>query len=154
MSAAPQEQRSDGCVVALELRIGDRTLSGEPCPRTKIEARYAILVVEDEVLVRMVIADRLRDAGFTVIEASDAREALEVLRLSTVSIRLVLSDIRMPGATDGCGLARIVRSEYPMIKIVLTSGHVSTLSEVEHDGFFRKPYLETQLVNHIKALLD
>jgi CheY-like chemotaxis protein len=63
-----------------------------------------ILAVEDEVLTRMVLADQLRDAGYTVIEASSAYEALEVLRHPGVIVNLLFSDVRLPGAMDGSRL--------------------------------------------------
>ena len=118
------------------------------------ENRHTILLVEDEVLIRLMIADKLRDAGYTVIEASNAQEALEVLRHSSVTVRLILSDIQMPGALEGVGLARKVRSEYPVIKIVLTSGYLRALDWTDHDGFFSKPYNPDRLIQHIKTLLD
>ena len=112
-----------------------------------------ILVVEDEVLVRMMIADHLRTAGYTVLEASNAHEARDVLR-HTSDIRLIVSDLRMPGAMDGVALARLVRAEYPSVKIVLTSGHVHALDWTEHDGFFAKPYDPKIIISHIKTLLE
>ena len=118
------------------------------------ENRHTILLVEDEVLVRLMIADKLRNAGYAVIEASNAHEALEMLRHSNVAVRLILSDIQMPGALDGIGLARKVRSEYPVIKIVLTSGYLRALDWTDHDGFFCKPYNPDSLIQHIKTLLD
>jgi CheY-like chemotaxis protein len=133
----------------------DRTMvrgDGEPHP--KAEVRNSILLVEDEVLIRMMIADKLREAGHTVIEASNADEALEVLRHSSIGVRVVLSDIQMPGAMDGVGLAREVRSRYPVIKIVLTSGHLAGPDYAEHDGFFSKPCDLATIISHIKTLLD
>jgi two-component system, response regulator PdtaR len=117
----------------------------KPAPTT-------ILVVEDEVLVRMLIADQLRNAGFSVIEAADADEALALLA-HTFNVRLVLSDIQMPGSMDGVGLTRAVRSTYPAVKVLLASGQAAVLDGVEHDGFFPKPYDVVQIVNHIKMLL-
>jgi two-component system, response regulator PdtaR len=117
------------------------------------ENRHSILLVEDEVLVRMMIADKLRDAGYTVIEAFNGHDALEVVRHSGVAVRLILSDIQMPGALEGVGLARKVRSEYPVIKIVLTSGYLTALDWTDHDGFFPKPYNPDRLIQHIKTLL-
>jgi CheY-like chemotaxis protein len=108
------------------------------------ENLYTVLLVEDEVLVRLMIADKLRNAGYTVIEASSAQEALEVLRHTNVAVRVILSDIQMPGALDGVGLARKVRSEYPAIKIVLTSGYLTALDWTDHDGSFPKPYKSGQ----------
>ena len=112
-----------------------------------------LIVVEDEVMVRIVLADALRNAGYTVIEASTANEALEVLRSVGVDVRLVFSDVRMPGTMDGIGLAHAVRSEFPTIKIVLTSGNATDLDLVDHDGFFPKPHSATKIVRYVKTLL-
>jgi two-component system, response regulator PdtaR len=125
----------------------------EPSARHKRKVRDTILVVEDEVLVRMAIADNLRRALYTVVEASNAHEALDLLR-NTVDVRLIFSDVQMPGTMDGVAFARIVRSEFPVIKIVLTSGHPRSFDWTEHDGFFPKPYRIDQIIKHIKALLD
>jgi two-component system, response regulator PdtaR len=107
---------------------------GEPSPRDDQKTSLTVLVVEDEVLVRMVIADQLRGAGYKVIEAANAHEAAHVLR--STPVELVISDIRMPGSMDGVGLARLIRAEYPSTKIVLTSGHLSEAGWAQHDGFF------------------
>jgi two-component system, response regulator PdtaR len=124
-------------------------------PRPGYESRVcdAILVVEDEVLVRMVISDDLRNAGYRVIEASNADEALDLLRHNG-DVRLILSDVRMPGNMDGVALAHKVRSEFPVIKIVLTSGGVTGCDWATRDGFFPKPYDAAQIIKHIKSLLD
>ncbi len=122
-------------------------------PRDQPKVGSTVLIVEDEVLVRMMIADSLRGAGYRVLEASNAREALEVLR-HTSNVNLVFSDIRMPGSMDGIGFARAVRSEYPVIKIVLTSGHLAAVNWAEHDGYFPKPYDLAKIITHIKTLLD
>jgi CheY-like chemotaxis protein len=112
----------------------------------------AVLVVEDEVLVRLMIAEELRSAGYEVIEAATADQALDVLaHISDVSI--VISDIRMPGSMDGVEFARLVRSEYPATRIVLTSGNFPNVA-VDHDGFFLKPYDPRKMVDHIKSLID
>ena len=118
------------------------------------QARAIILLVEDEVLVRMMMADKLRDAGYSVIEASTADEALQVLRHNGVDVRLIMSDVRMPGAIDGLGLAREARSDYPQIKILLASAHLPKWDAAEHDGFFAKPYDPATIISHIKTLLD
>jgi CheY-like chemotaxis protein len=122
----------------------------------KFEAKFcdAILLVEDEVLVRMMIADQLRDAGFMVVEASNADEALDVLLHKNRDVRVILSDIQMPGIMDGLALAREVRSQYPGIKIVLTSGHLASPRGAAYDGFFSKPYDPAAIIRYIKTLLD
>jgi two-component system, response regulator PdtaR len=118
----------------------------------EVEADHIILVVEDEVLVRMVIADQLRDAGYTVIEAADAQQALDTLAHG-FAVKLVVSDIEMPGSMDGVQLARVVRSAHPAIKIVLTTGHVERAAGGEHYGLFGKPYDAATIIKYIDTLL-
>jgi CheY-like chemotaxis protein len=134
---------------------GGRTMGagGELHPRDEPKTGSTILVVEDEVLVRMAIADKLRDAGYSVVEASNPNEALEVLRHNP-DVRLVFSDIRMPGSMDGLNLAGLLRSEFSGTKVVLTSGHLAVADSIEHDGFFPKPYNAAEIIQHIAALLD
>src|SRR5262249_28847815 len=115
--------------------------------------RPTLLVAEDEVLVRMMIADQLRSAGYSVLEAASAQEALDVLAHS-FDVKLIFSDIRMPGSMDGVTLARLVRSQYPGIKVLLTSGHPPAIDGLEHDGFFPKPYDPAQIISHIRSLVD
>jgi CheY-like chemotaxis protein len=125
--------------------------SGDRLPRHGL-FRATILLVEHEVLVRMSLAEELRNAGYVVLEASNADEALDLLQGHPV--RVVLSDIRMPGRLDGVELAHAIRVQHPEIKIVLASaqsfsaGHWS-----DHDGFFPKPYDARRLLEHIKTLL-
>jgi two-component system, response regulator PdtaR len=126
----------------VELRLGQEA-----------EVKPAILVVDDEVLVRMMIADKLRNAGYAVVEAADADEAIDVLA-RTLNVKLVLTDIQMPGSMDGVGLCRVVRSAHPVVKILLTSGRCAAVGDVEHDGFFPKPYDIATIVSHIQTLLD
>lgn len=111
-----------------------------------------VLIVEDEVLVRLMIAEELRRAGYDVIEAANADEALDALAHIT-SVSLVITDIRMPGSMDGLRLARLVRSEYPATRILLTSGNFPNVA-IDHDGFFLKPYDACKMIHHIKTLLD
>src|SRR5262245_57730706 len=116
-------------------------------------AQATILLVEDEVLVRMSLADQLRRAGYVVFEASSADEALDLLHGN--SVQLVLSDIRMPGSMDGAELARAIRTQHPHIKIVLASGQsFSAMHWGDYDGFFPKPYDPSRLIKHIKMLVD
>ncbi len=126
---------------------------GEFRPANAVETRSAILVAEDEVLIRLEIAEQLRGAGYTVIEAANAHEALELLHHSA-EVKLLVSDIQMPGSIDGVALARVVRAEFPAIKIILASGHFPAAGGAEHDGFFRKPFDVAELVKHIRKLID
>jgi CheY-like chemotaxis protein len=124
------------------------TLFPAPAPR-----HAAVLVVEDEIMVRLMIADDLRDAGFTVIEAASADEALTVLRSST-PVDLVLTDIRMPGSLDGLALAATVRATWPDLKIIVASGSFPEKPRPElADATFTKPYDPARVVRRIKELL-
>jgi PleD family two-component response regulator len=93
-------------VLAFAQKGGRTVVAARREPYSGYESKVCdtILVAEDEVLVRMVIADNLRSAGYTVVEASNAHEALELLR-NSVDVRLILSDVRMPGTIDGVALA-------------------------------------------------
>jgi len=84
--------------------------------------RIAVLVVEDETLVRMDVVDQLEKEGFQVLEAANAGEAITLL-VNNPSIRVLFTDIDMPGGMDGLMLADAVRKRWPPIKIIITSGH-------------------------------
>lgn len=113
-----------------------------------------ILIVEDEVLIRMMIADELRRAGYCVIEAASAREAAEIVNSGNAEIALVFSDVRMPGSMDGVALAKLIRARRPSVKILLTSGHLGEVDRADHDSFFSKPYEIAAVIERIKSLLD
>ncbi|HEV7283761.1 MAG TPA: response regulator, partial [Kaistia sp.] len=83
-----------------------------------------ILVVEDEGLVRMAAADDLVEAGFKVIEAANADQAIQMLETHP-EITILFTDIDMPGSMDGIRLAHAVRERWPPVKLVLVSGHQS-----------------------------
>lgn len=117
---------------------------------------HTILVVDDEVLIRVVIADYLRECGFQVIETGSADEALTLLN-SDIPVDLVFSDVQIPGNMNGVGLARWIRERRPEVKIVLTSGYANSAEEAADlcDGgsLMSKPYDEQLVVERIKRLL-
>jgi len=100
-----------------------------------------VLVVEDEILIRMGIAGDLEDEGFVVFEAADADAAIVMLHAQP-SINLLLTDIDMPGSMDGLKLAKAVRDRWPPVRIIVASGHSEiTEAELPSGGrFFPKPY--------------
>ncbi len=108
-----------------------------------------ILVVEDEVLIRISVSDFLRNEGFTVIEAGNAREALSVLR-AHADIALVLTDINMSGVMEGLDLIRKIRQSYPAIKVIAASAYRIT-EPVE--AAVIKPYSLESLLTVIKSVL-
>jgi CheY-like chemotaxis protein len=115
--------------------------------------RPTILLIEDEVLIRMMLADELRGRGFNVVEAQNADEALTLLQ-SRVPVGLVLTDVQLPGSMDGIGLARLLRATRPELKVVIASGNISCApgGDIAH-AFFRKPYAPDHIVKCIETLL-
>ncbi|AWN44053.1 response regulator [Methylobacterium durans] len=114
----------------------------------------AILVVEDEVMVRMIATDILADEGFRVIEARDAEEALTLLEART-DVRVVFTDCNMPGEIDGVGLAHLVHQRWPEIGIIVTSGRVRPApGDLPKDArFLAKPYRRSTLLDELRELL-
>jgi CheY-like chemotaxis protein len=130
---------------------------GSPFPDPK-ERCPAILVVEDEVLIRLVIADYLRECGFKVYEAGSAEEAIVVLESDQAAVDLIFSDIRLPGEMNGFALAQWARTNRPGLPVVLTSGD-SKKSEAakelcENEPFFAKPYDVQLVVTQIRTIID
>ncbi len=114
-----------------------------------------ILVVDDELVIRMAVADHLKDCGFLVIEACDAEEAIEVLR-AVPSVALVFSDVRMPGPMDGLGLAGWLAEHRPGLPVVLATGDLGkTVAAEELCGahFFLKPYSFEGVARKVRELL-
>ena len=122
----------------------------------KRESQQTILVVEDDVLVRMPIAQYLRDCGYKVIEASNADEAIQVLLHQETPVDVVFSDIDMPGAVDGFELAKWIREHRPGLDVLLAGTVPRAVESAENlceRGPVPKPY-EAQVVhNHIRRLL-
>ena len=81
-----------------------------------------VLLVEDDVLLRFLLAEKLREAGLGVIEAANADEAFSYIQ-PAAQIDLLFTDVQMPGSMDGVGLARRIGTGYPSIRIILTSGN-------------------------------
>jgi CheY-like chemotaxis protein len=115
--------------------------------------RPVVLIVEDEFLLRMDAADIISAAGFEVVEAENADQAIEILEARR-DITVVFTDIQMPGSMDGLKLARAVRGRWPPIKIVATSGHIN-IGECdlpEGGRFLLKPYSPRQVTGLLREL--
>jgi CheY-like chemotaxis protein len=113
-----------------------------------------VLVVEDEMLLRMRALDMVEDAGYTSIEAVDADEAFAILK-SRSDIALLFTDIQMPGSMDGLQLAHIVHERWPPIKIILVSGQLKLSSaQIPHDSrFFGKPLVSGQIIAEMQNMI-
>ena len=118
------------------------------------EQSLTILVVEDEPLVRMDIADHLEDMGFEVLTAANADAAIEMLDLHR-QIQVMFTDVDMPGSMDGLKLAAAVRDRWPPVRIIVTSGHRNvTLADLPLDSrFFGKPYDATAIARAAREMV-
>src|SRR6202046_1740259 len=112
--------------------------------------RPVVLIVEDEFLLRMDAVDIIAAAGFEVVEAENADQAIEILEARR-DITVVFTDIQMPGSMDGLKLARAVRGRWPPIKIVATSGvHIGEIDLPEGGRFLPKPYSSAQVAGMLR----
>lgn len=120
-----------------------------------ISGEVAVLVVEDEPPVRMDIADQLAEAGYRVFEAANADQAVAILE-NEPSIRILFTDIDMPGTMDGLKLAAAVRDRWPPVKIVVTSGHRRVESNYLPNGavFHVKPYHHQTIIESFRTLMN
>jgi two-component system, response regulator PdtaR len=110
-----------------------------------------ILLVEDEAVVRLVAAQGLEDAGFEVIEAATAQEALEILAVRS-DVGVLFTDVNMPGRLNGMDLAELVQQHWPAIKIVVTSA-LNLDRTMPGDGrFITKPYSLTEMTRVVTEI--
>jgi DNA-binding response OmpR family regulator len=111
-----------------------------------------VLVVDDEEIVRGLVAEGLSDAGFEAIEAADAAEALRVLD-ERRDLSVMVTDVRMPGEMNGYFLAKKVRERWPYVQIILVSGHATPdRRDLGFDcDFLVKPFENDELVRRVAA---
>ncbi|KQS67610.1 hypothetical protein ASG39_22725 [Rhizobium sp. Leaf371] len=115
--------------------------------------RIAVLVVEDEPLLLMDAMDMIEDAGFTVYGAANAAEAISLMEKHD-AIRVLFTDVDMPGSMDGLKLAHAVRDRWPPVSIIIASGHVNVAHErlPENGIFFSKPYPPASIVTALDGI--
>ena len=113
-----------------------------------------VLMVEDEPMIRMLGAEVLTHAGYSVIEAADAEAALQVLE-NDRQIRLLFTDINMPGELDGLALAHRVCLSWPDIRLLIVSGRSApSMTQMPHCArFLPKPYELDELVELVRQIL-
>jgi CheY-like chemotaxis protein len=130
--------------------VGDSMLATQ---RDVMPVRPTVLLVEDEVLIRLLLAEELRSQGIQVLEASNADEALAILE-SSLPVHVLFTDIRMPGRMDGIGLTRFTRQRYPHIKLIITSSHQPQgYMRDSADAFIVKPFDLAATVQQVETLL-
>jgi len=111
-----------------------------------------VLIVEDDQLLRLLTVDIVEDAGFEVLQAVNADEAVAILEARS-DIALLLTDIDMPGSMDGVKLAHAVRDRWPPIKIIVVSSRVTERHLPTGSRFFRKPYHVAAMIFEMHSLL-
>jgi DNA-binding NtrC family response regulator len=120
-----------------------------------VDLKAKVLLVEDEPMIRAIGTDALEEAGYEVIEAANADEAMRILE-HVGEVHVLFTDIRMPGSMDGLALAQLVHDRWPAIKILITSGDTFPRSAQIPDAghFIAKPYGLNALQNEVTSLLD
>jgi CheY-like chemotaxis protein len=118
-----------------------------------MEPKPVLLIVEDELLVRMLAVEIAEEAGFSVLEATEADDAIRVLQ-KRPDIRVVLTDIDMPDSLDGLELAHAIRHRWPPIQVVLTSGKMRPAPDElpERSHFVPKPYDISRMTGLLREL--
>jgi len=112
-----------------------------------------VLVVGDEFATRIVVTKALREAGFQVIAAASADEAVIILT-ARAAVDLILTDFRMPGSMNGLGLARLVRRTRPKVKVVFLSADAGDCSlRAWGHGFLSKPCDTASIVKTVTNVL-
>src|SRR5688572_19371529 len=113
-----------------------------------------VLVVEDEMVLRMRAVDIVEDAGFVRVEAVSADQAINILEARD-DISLLFTDIQMPGSMDGLKLAHAAHTRWPHIKIILVSGQIAVTDDDKPDDseFFPKPLEIQQMVHELQRMV-
>ena len=120
-------------------------MTGEKLPR-------AVLIVEDDQLLKLLTVEMVEEAGFLALQANSADEAVAILEARS-DIALLLTDINMSGGMDGLKLAHAVRNRWPPIKIIVISGRVSEYDLPTDSRFLAKPYQTETMISEIRSLI-
>ena len=117
----------------------------------------AILIVEDDALIRLTLSDYLQDKGFKVLEARSGAEALGVIAAPDFSVHLIFTDVLMPGVTDDFALAKWMKENHPDIPVIVTSGDTEKIANAPDLGggcqFVAKPYELDAVAEQIRQAL-
>jgi DNA-binding NtrC family response regulator len=136
--------------------VGNAVPAPSDVPPDASDRALSVLVVEDEVLIRMSISDYLQDCGFKTFEAGSASDAMEILSAGLWHIDVVFSDIQLHGVTDGIGLAKWIAINKPETRVILCSGdHTKAKQAAElckNEPFFSKPYSFEKVAAQIRLL--
>jgi len=140
---------------ALRLIVGGSDLPDRTLSSAGIMAKLSqtVLVVEDDVLIRLATAAHLRDAGYRVIEAVTAEEARAAIA-SGEPVMVIFTDINLAGKWQGPDLAAWARSEFPAVKVIMTSSAFHSVAGLSAcDRFIPKPYQPEEVAEQVKKLV-
>ncbi|MBC7172743.1 MAG: PAS domain-containing protein, partial [Polyangiaceae bacterium] len=134
-------------------------VASDPQPRAEKGRGELILLVEDEVAVRLVVKRMLEQNGYRLIVASDGREALRAFRQHGDEIDLLLTDVVMPHGVTGTDLLARLKGRKPELKAILCSGYGAeaagpALEVLSGAAFLQKPYRFEQLLALVRRVLD
>ena len=136
----------------IAIAVSAHILAEKNAAMISVATRAVILIVEDELLIRMHAVEMIREA-FEVVEAASADEAIAILE-ARLDITVVFTDMQMPGSMDGLKLAAAVRDRWPPIKIALLATSKSVLAICRRAaGFLRKPYSPAEIMNTLRELI-
>jgi two-component system, response regulator PdtaR len=130
------------------------------CPRSRLNTKNSnmadkllVLIVEDDPLQRMMAGDIVEDAGFEPLYAANADQAMTILE-TREDVRILLTDVDMPGSMDGLKLAEVVNDRWPPIQIMVVSGHVlpEETNLPTRSRFINKPYAPDRVITALKML--
>ncbi|EIM26894.1 response regulator [Microvirga lotononidis] len=132
--------------------VAEQLQEAQPAVAEPFGAGQTVLVVEDDPAVRQVALSTIRSLGFEAIEAGSADEALRLLKENR-HVRLVFSDVRMPGELNGIDLARVIKREMPDIRVLLTTGYVDDDETIDDVDLLYKPYRTSDLAAKIQSVM-
>ncbi len=132
----------------IEGRIGMRAVVNVAAKHLNLPEPITVVVAEDEVLVRLFLADKLREAGFRVFEATNAEQVISIL--NSTHIDVVVTDLQMRSGKDGLVVAQYVRNHHPNTPVLLTSVTTPSINSSCFDAFFAKPYKPDEIAKWIK----
>lgn len=119
--------------------------------------QYRVLLVEDESLIRVTLAEMLQDAGYLVVEAANGDEACRLLT-DVADFDILLTDIQMPGEADGIEVAHRFQQHHPNAPVVYMTGRPDTLIRIgqlaEREWLLRKPFRPQQMLDALFGLLE
>jgi CheY-like chemotaxis protein len=138
----------------MAFEIACKDLAGGRRMGNAVPRRPVVLVVEDEYFLRIDAVLMIEDAGFDVLEAASADQAIEILE-ARPDVHVIFTDIQIPGSMDGLKLAHAVRGRWPPIKIIATSGRVNLRTDDLPEGgrFLPKPYGPEEIVGTLRELV-